>query len=101
MICKRRILIRNRDIGDKAWLTDRLADKRRSLLEPGARRRCAPQRLPPRIFQRPAQGFMVVIAGEVVAGVEFEAMAVGIPDIEEERIRDAVAARSALDVLEI
>ena len=43
---------------------------------------------------------MVVIAREIIAGVEFEAMAVGIPDVEEERIRDAVAAGAALDVLQ-
>ena len=44
---------------------------------------------------------MVVVAGEVVAGVELEAVAVGIADVEEERVRNAVAAGAALDVLQI
>src|SRR5258707_2225163 len=91
-------LIRNRDVGDNGRFAHRLPGERRALFEPGARRRRAPQRLPARILQRPAQRFVVVVAGEVVAGVEFEAVAVGIPDVEEERIRDAVAARAALDV---
>ena len=44
---------------------------------------------------------MIVIAGKVIAGIEFEAMAVGIADIEKERVRDAVAAGAALDVLQV
>src|ERR1700738_509607 len=45
------LLVGNRDIGDKQRLADRLTRERRSLLEPRARRRRAPQRLPPRILQ--------------------------------------------------
>src|SRR4051812_8744068 len=94
-------LIGNGDIGDKGRLAHRLSRKRRPLLKPGARRRCTPQRLPARVLQRPAQRLMVVIAGKVVAGVELESMAVGIPDIEKECVGNAVAAGAALDVLQV
>src|SRR5437016_4422053 len=93
-------LIRNRDVGDKGRFAHRLACERRALLEPGTRRRRAPQRLPARVLQRPAQRLMVVIAGEIIAGVELEAMAVGVADVEEERVRNAVPAGTALDVLQ-
>src|SRR5882757_2748768 len=43
---------------------------------------------------------MIVIPSEIIAGVELEAMAVGVADIEEERIRNAVATGTALDVLQ-
>src|SRR3954454_172660 len=91
--------VRHQHVGHEIRLADGLPWERRTLLEPGARSRCAPQRLTTRIAQRPAQRLMVVIAGEIVAGVELQTVAVGIPDIEEERIRDAVAPRAALDVL--
>src|SRR6266704_5495216 len=93
-------LIRNRDVGDKQRFADRLSRKRRALLEPGAWRRRSPQGLPARILQRPAQWFVVVIPSEIIAGVELQTMAVGIANIEKERVGDAVAARTALDVLE-
>src|SRR6185312_4496991 len=93
------MLVRNRDVGDKGWLAHGLPGEGRTLLEPGARRGRAPQRLPARVLQRPPQRFVVVIARKIVAGVELEAMAVGVADIEKERVRDAVAARTALDVL--
>src|SRR5690242_12852979 len=73
----------------------------RAFLEPGARRRRAPQRLATRIGQRPAQRLVIMIHGEIVAGVELEAVAVGIADIEEERVRDAVTAGTALQVLQV
>src|SRR5438105_9227536 len=95
------ILIRNGDVGGESRFAHRLASEGRTFLEPGARRRRAPQRLPSRVLQRPAQRLVVVIAGEVVAGVELEAMAIGIPDIEEERVRNAVTAGAALDVLQV
>src|SRR5262249_14724777 len=91
--------IRNRHVGDKQRLTHLLSGERRALLEPGARRRCAPQRLPSRILQGPAQRLVVVIAGEIIAGVELQTVAVGIQDIYEERVGDAVPAGPALDVL--
>src|SRR6476620_2074545 len=43
---------------------------------------------------------MVVIAGEIVAGIELEPVAVGIADIEKECIGNAVSAGAALDVLQ-
>src|SRR6266576_1166340 len=43
---------------------------------------------------------MIVIPSEIIAGVELEAMAVGVAEIEEERIRNAVATGTALDVLQ-
>src|SRR4051794_36087489 len=86
------VLVCNRHVGDERRFAHRLPCEWRALLEPGARRRRAPQRLPARVLQRPAQRLMVVVAGEIIAGVEFEAMAVGIPDIKEERVRNAVAA---------
>src|SRR6476660_4937145 len=82
----RPILIRNRDVGHKSRVAHLLPGEGRALLEPGARRGRAPQRLPARILQRPAQRLVVVIARKIVAGVELEAMDVGIPHIEEERI---------------
>ena len=42
-----------------------------------------------------------MVHGEVIAGVKLEAMAVRIADVEEEGIGDAMAAGTALDVLEI
>src|SRR5271170_3626792 len=62
-------LIGDGDVGDKARFADLLPGKWRALLEPGPRRRRAPQCLPAWILQRPAQRFMVVIPGEVIAGV--------------------------------
>ena len=44
---------------------------------------------------------MVVIPGEIIAGVEFEAVAVGVAHVEEERVGNAVAAGAALDVLQV
>jgi hypothetical protein len=58
----RPILIRNRDVGDKGRLAHGLAGEGRTFLEPGARRGRAPQRLPARVLQRPAQRLVVVIA---------------------------------------
>src|ERR1700737_375586 len=101
MTCERRILIRNRYIGDKQRFADRLARKRRPLLEPGARRGRAPQRLPPRVLQRPSQRLMIMIHGEIIAGVELEAMAVRVADIKEERIGNAVAAGPAFELPEM
>src|SRR5712671_1118578 len=98
MTIETRILIRNRDVSDKQRLSYHLTRERRSLLEPGTRRRRAPQRLPPRIFQRPAQRLMVVIPGEVIAGVELQAVAIGIADIQKKCVRNAVTAGPALDV---
>src|SRR4051812_42989699 len=95
------ILIRNRDVGDESRFAHGLAGEGRALLEPGARRGRAPQRLPARVLQRPAQRLMVMIARKIVAGVQLEPVAVGIPDIEEERVRDAVASGAALDVLQV
>src|SRR6516164_10544406 len=86
-----RALIRHQHVGYEFRLAHGLARERRALLEPGARGGCAPQRLAARIAQRPAQRLVIVIAREIVAGVQLEAMAVGIADIEEERVRDAVA----------
>ena len=93
------MLIRNADVGGEQRLPHLLAGKGRALLEPGARSGSAPQRLPARVLERPAQRLVVVVHGEIVAGVELEPVAVGIADVEEERIRDAVAAGTALDVL--
>src|SRR5258708_37083409 len=100
MTIETRILIRNRDVSDEQRLTYQLTRERRSLLEPGTRRRRAPQGLPPRVLQRPAHRLMVVIPGEVIAGVELQAMAIGDADIQKERVGDAMAAGTALDVLE-
>src|ERR1700682_6628014 len=100
MTFERRILICNRDIGDKQRFAYRLTAKRRSLLEPRTRRGRAPQRLPPRVLQRPAHRFVIVIHGEVIAGVELQTVTVGITDVKEECVGDAVAAGPALDVLE-
>src|SRR5260370_36380792 len=82
----RSTLIRNSDIGDEQRFAYRLPRKRRSLLEPGTRRGRAPQRLPPRVLQRPAQRLMIVVHGEVIAGVELQAMAIGIADVKKKRI---------------
>src|SRR5579862_4639507 len=95
------ILVCNGDIGDKLRLAHGLSRKWRSLLEPRARGGCAPQRLPARILQRPAHRRMVVIAGEIVAGVELQTVTVGIPDIEKEGVRDAMPAGPALEILQI
>src|SRR6202790_1586544 len=43
---------------------------------------------------------MVVIAGEVIAGVKLDTMAIGIADIQKKRIGDTVAARPALDIFD-
>src|ERR1700693_1180049 len=95
------VLIGDRDIRDKLRFAHSLSRKWRSLLEPGARGGRAPQRLSPRSVQRPAHRRMVVVRGEVVAAVEFQAVVIGIPDIEKKRVGNAVAAGPALDVLEI
>src|SRR5713226_2071926 len=87
----RSFLVRNRDIGDKQRFAYRLSRKRRALLEPGARRGRAPQGLPARIPERPAHRLMIVVASEIIAGVEFEAMAVGVANVQKERVGDAVA----------
>src|SRR4051794_37729727 len=92
-------LIRHQHVGHEVRLTHGLPGERRALLEPGARGGRAPQCLAARIAQRPAQRLVVVIAGEIVAGVELEPVAIGVANIKEERIRDAVAAGAALDVL--
>ena len=59
------------------------------------------KRLALRIGQRPAQRLEVGIDGEIVAGEQFDPVTVGIADIEEERVGDAVAAGPALHVGEI
>src|ERR1700754_2659717 len=64
--------IRYQHVGDKLRLAHGLADERRALLEPGARRGRAPQRLPARIAQGPAQRLVVVVHREIVAGVQLE-----------------------------
>ncbi len=79
----------------------RLVGVGRALLEPGARCGRAPQRLPARIPERPAQRLVVVVHGVVVAGVELEAMAGGIANIEKEGVGDAVAGGAPLHVVEI
>src|SRR6478752_1807366 len=100
MAFKSRILVGNRDVGYELRLAYLLSRKRRSLLEPGTRRGRSPQGLPPWILQRPAHRRMIVIHGEVVAGVKLQPMAVGIPHIKEKRIGNPVAAGAAFDILE-
>src|SRR6202012_519449 len=94
-------LIGNRDLGDEGGFAYLGGGEGRAFLEPGARCGRAPQCLAARIVQRPAQRLVVVVHGEVVAGVELEAMAVGIAYIEEERVGDAVAAGAALEVFQV
>src|SRR6202012_6046037 len=94
-------LIGNRDLGDEGGFAHLGGGEGRAFLEPGTRRGRAPQCLAARIVQRPAQRLRVVGHGEVVAGVEFEAVAVGIAHIEEECVGDAVATRATFEVLQI
>src|SRR5262245_11785089 len=62
--------IRHQHVGHEFRLAHGLAGERRALLEPGARGGGAPQRLAARIAQRPAQRLVIMIAREIVAGVE-------------------------------
>ncbi len=72
------------------------ARERRAFLEPASGGGLSPQRLPARIAQRPADRFVVVIHGLVVARVDLDAVPIGIADVEEEGVGDAVPAGPAL-----
>src|SRR5579872_3627406 len=77
------------------------AGEDRPLLEPRARRRRPPQCLTLRVGEAPPNGFEIGIDSLVVGAIDLDAVAVGIADIEEERIRYAVPARPTLDIAEI
>ena len=44
---------------------------------------------------------MVVIAGEVIAGVKLKAVAIGIADVKEERVGNTMPSGTALDILQV
>src|ERR1700730_14005451 len=80
-------------------LARRDAGEHRALLEPGGRRRVAPQGLPLRVGRRPADRHVVGIDGEIVRGEQLDPVAVGVADIEKERVGYAVAAGAARSML--
>ena len=53
------------------------------------------------IVDAPPQRLVTGVAGEVVGGVDLDAMPIGIAQVEVERVGDAVAARAAFDVMEL
>src|SRR3954470_14386831 len=73
----------------------------RALLEPGLRRRMAPQRLALWIVERPADRFVIGIDGEIVGGEQLDAVVVGIAYVKKECVRDAVPAWAAFHVGQI
>src|SRR4051812_3002049 len=77
-IIRLRRSIRDQYLGDKPGIANGLSGKRRTLLEPGTWRRCAPERLSPRVLQRPPHRLVVMVHRKIVAGVELHPMAVGI-----------------------
>src|SRR5580700_4250063 len=56
--------------------------KRRAFLEPGARRRAAPQRLALGVAQRPFLRLEIRVDREVIAGKDLDAVAVRVAHIE-------------------
>src|SRR5579875_2687952 len=67
------------------------------IIEPAGRRRSAPVGLALRILLVPANRLEVGIDDHIVARIELDAVAVGIEDVEEHRVRNAVTARSTFD----
>src|SRR5947209_8163767 len=65
-IMRLRRSIRDQYLSDEPGIAHGLSGKRRALLEPGARRRRPPQRLPARVLQRPAHRLMVMIHRKIV-----------------------------------
>src|SRR5690606_27192123 len=84
-------------LGDRDQLVTRDRQAMGSLVEPGRRRGVAPEGLAARVVQAPADRLPVGISDQVVVGVELDAVAVRVTQIEEEGVGDAVAARAALD----
>src|SRR5580704_18992431 len=64
---------------------------------PGRDHRVAPEVPAPRVPHRPAQHGMVRVAGEVVAGVDLDAVPVRVAQVDVERVGHAVPAGAALD----
>ncbi|ENN88749.1 hypothetical protein RHSP_43422 [Rhizobium freirei PRF 81] len=68
------------------------------MFEPGFGSRRAPKCLALRILEVPLDRLQIGIDRLIVRAVDLDAVAVGIEDIEEEGVGDAVASRTALDV---
>ena len=77
-------------IGLEHRLVHRLAREFARLVEPARRRRQAPELRAPRVRQVPAQRRVVDVDRLVVRVEQFDAMAVGIAEVDEERVADAV-----------
>ena len=71
------------------------------LLVPTRHDRVGPEVASPLIVDAPPQRLVARVAGEVVGGVDLDAVPVGIAEVEVERVGDAVPARTALDVVEL
>src|SRR5918995_1365884 len=67
------------------------------LLVPAVRRLGAPKGPAARIARGPAERLQVGIPRVVVARVKLDSMAVGVAKVDEERVRDPVAAGASLD----
>jgi len=68
------------------------------MLEPGFRRGRSPKRLTLRILQVPFDRLEIGIDRLVIGALDLDPMTSRIKDIEEEGIRDAMAAGTAFDV---
>ena len=71
------------------------------MLKPRFWRRCTPQGLSLRIFQIPVNWLMVRINGLIVRTIDLCSMAIRVQNIQEERIGDTMATRSALNIGDI
>src|SRR5580700_9291126 len=93
--------VRHDRLRGQRGLARRDAGEQRALLEPRGRRRVAPQGLPLRIGQRPADRDVIGIDGEIIGGEQLDPVAVGVADIKKEGVGNAVTAGAALHVGEI
>ena len=81
----------------RPWLLRIVANEARNRRRSAGRR----EHLALRVAERPADRLVVGIDGQIVASEEFYAMVVGVADVEEEGVGDAVAAGAALHVADI
>ena len=68
-----------------------------ALLKPAFGGFRTPQRLTARVVEVPPDRLKVGVNGDVIGGVEFDAVPVGVAQVEEESVGDAMTARPALD----
>src|SRR5690606_7811291 len=68
-----------------------------ALVVPGVGRARAPEAAAAGVGNRPAQRRVVRVAGVVVAGVQLDAVTVGVAQVDEEGVGHPVAAGTALD----